>query len=108
MRHGIQVGGNVLWNEIVFTPSVSLFQQADFQTIFAALKVRFNFVEVDAGMQFDNGIFGGVGFRSDHFNIGYNYTKSINNISSSASTHEIRMGCDFILFKKENEHFFDF
>lgn len=108
MRHGIQLGGKIKWSQVDFIPSVRMFVQGSQFTNFAALKVNWRKLEVNTGIQFDNGIYGGVGFNSDHFNISYNYTKSINGISSTVSTHEIRMGCDFKLFKKENEHFFDF
>ena len=109
IRHGFQIGGKIVWNDVAFIPSFRLYQQATFNTMFATLKVKFGLFEVDAGIQFENGIFGGVGFVSDNFNIGYNYTAAINNISNNnLSTHEIRLGCDFTLFKKVNEHFFDF
>jgi type IX secretion system PorP/SprF family membrane protein len=108
IRHGIQIGGKIKWNDITFIPSFRLFQQATFQTMFASLKVKFDFIEIDAGYQFKNGVYGGLGYSSGHFNVGYNYTLSTSKLGYSASTHEIRMGCDFTLFKKENEHFFDF
>jgi type IX secretion system PorP/SprF family membrane protein len=108
MRHGIQLGGKIKWNKVDFIPSILYYQQANFRTAFASLKVKVSWLEVDAGVHIENGIFGGVGFHSDHFNIGYNYTLSASILGFNASTHEIRMGCDFMLFKKVNESFFDF
>jgi len=108
IRHGVDLGGKITWKEVAFIPSLRLFQQGTFQTAFATVKVKFAFLEVDAGIQNKNGFFGGVGFYSEHFNIGYNYTIHESRLGFRASTHEIRLGCDLMLFKKENEHFFNF
>lgn len=108
IRHGVQVGGKVNWRDVDFIPSVRFFQQATFQTIFASLKVKLPIIEIDAGYQFKNGVYGGIGYYNDHFNVNYNYTLFTSRLGFSTSTHEIRMGCDFTLFKKDNEHFFDF
>lgn len=108
IRHSVEVGGKIAFNQVTLIPSLRLFSQASFKTVFANLNVRYKFIDLVGGVNFGNGVFGGVGFVSDHFNIGYNYTSSINRMIGSVSTHEIRLGCDFALFNKENEYFFDF
>ena len=107
-RHNVELGGKVQWREIIFVPSAKLYSQGSFNTLIGALKVRWKSLEVDGGIQLENGIFGGVGFVSEKFNIGYNYTTSINGMNSSNSTHEIRMGCNFDFLNKTNEFYFDF
>lgn len=106
--HAFQFGGKINFKQIIVIPSARWFNQGGFNNSFVAVKVNWKKFEVDGGYNFGNGVFGGVGFNANHFNIGYNYTLSTSSLGFNASTHELRMGCDLALFNKENENFFDF
>ncbi|MCB9188919.1 MAG: hypothetical protein H6600_08145 [Flavobacteriales bacterium] len=67
---------------------------------------------VEGGYHFNSGFCGGLGYLGEHIKAGYNlvgYNLVGYNLSGDHHfAHELFLGCNLNLFKKQNEHFFDF
>lgn len=107
-----EVGGKYQLNDFRFVPLIRLRVQDSFTSVQAGLKTMFKKWFVEGGYHFNSGFYGGLGYLGEHIKAGYNlvgYNLVGYNLSGDHHfAHELFLGCNLNLFKKQNEHFFDF
>jgi type IX secretion system PorP/SprF family membrane protein len=104
-----ELGGKIEVKDVRFVPYVRHRMQQSFNMTQGGLKVQYKGWFVEGGIQNESTFYAGLGYLGDHVKAGYNLVSYRSFFSSSHSVaHEVFLGMNLNLFKKENANFFDF
>jgi len=102
-----ELGGKIQLNDFRFVPYVRYRYQNSFSSSQVGMKAMFKSWFVEGGWQPNSGFYSGAGYLGEHIKVGYNLV-GYSSFGDYYFAHEVFLGCNLKLFKKENEHFFDF
>lgn len=102
-----EVGGKYQLNDFRFVPLIRFRTQDSYTSVQTGLKTMFKKWFIEGGLHFNSGFYAGLGYLGDHTKIGYNLV-GYSYFGDVHFAHEVFLGCNLNLFKKENENFFDF
>lgn len=90
-------------------PHAQFRKQGQFDNFLGGVKVSWKNLYLDGGYQVSDAFYTAFGYHGDHFHCSYNLVSYASlSTSSTYFAHEVCLGIDLKLFKKENENFFDF
>lgn len=98
-----------LGDHLELIPNLEYRKQLSFEAFLAGVKVNFRKFYLDGGIQDAQTFYTAIGFDGDRFRCGYDLVtyRSVNT-NETFFAHEVFLGMDLVLLKKENAHFFDF
>lgn len=105
-----EIGAKIsLGSDWRIVPNAEYRVQGTFQMLLGGVKVKWRKFYLDGGLQDFNTFYTALGFTSDYFHCSYDLV-SYTGFSADQVffAHEFSIGVDLVLFKKENENFFDF